>query len=59
MTSREALYELCDNCECHLMLSHKVCKYKRLSHDHCDEYKKVKKDLEVLEILRRSYNEQK
>ena len=53
MTSKEALEQMCDTCECHLLLSHRVCHYKRLSNDHCDEYKKVKEDLEVLDILRK------
>ena len=52
MTSKEALREICDTCECHLLLSHKRCPFRSISNDFCEEYEIIKKDLEVLETLR-------
>ena len=53
MTSREALNEICDNCECHLILSHKTCPYKRPYNDRCDEYKEIITTIEVEETLKK------
>ena len=53
MNNKEALKSMCNHCE---KLSIRAgfigCPYRNISNDYCEEFETIKKDLEVLEILK-------
>ena len=52
MTSKEALKSICIHCE-KVMGKYKVaCPFRSISNDYCEEFDIIKKDLEVLEIIK-------
>ena len=53
MTSKEALKSLCNHCEKLSIRNGFIgCPYRNISNDYCEEFETIKKDLEVLEILK-------
>ena len=63
MTSLEGLKEICINCRNNINQipskgdrPYKECPYRGISNDYCEEYETIKKDLELLEILKKHYN---
>ena len=58
MTSREALNTICLECQRDKGKIQVACPFRSISNDYCDEYEQIKKDLEVLEILKKHlYND--
>ena len=54
MNSKEALKNMCNHCEKLSIRDGFIgCPYKHISNDYCVEFKAIKKDLEVLEILKK------
>lgn len=60
MIKLEDLKEICINCRNNINQipsegdrPYKECPYRGISNDYCEEYETIKKDLEVLEILKR------
>ena len=53
MTSKEALKSICLECEMEKGKNKTVCPFRSISNDYCEEYEKIEKDLEVLEILKK------
>ena len=60
MNSKEALKEICINCRNNINQipskgdrPYKECPYRGISNDYCEEYETIKKDLEILEIIKR------
>lgn len=60
MTSKEALKEICINCRNNINQipskgdrPYKECPYRGISNDYCEEYETIKKDLEILEIIKK------
>ena len=57
MTSKEALKSMCNHCEKLSIRDGFIgCPYRCISNDYCEEFETIKKDLEVLEILKKHYN---
>lgn len=57
MNSKEALKSLCNHCEKLSIRDGFIgCPYRCISNDYCEEFETIKKDLEVLEILKKHYN---
>ena len=61
MNSKEALKEICINCRNNINQipskgdrPYKECPYRGISNDYCEEYETIKKDLEILEIIKSS-----
>ena len=53
MTSKEALKSMCLHCEKLSIRDGFIgCPYRNISNDYCEEFETIKKDLEVLEILK-------
>ena len=53
MTSKEALKSMCNHCEKLSIRGGFIgCPYRNISNDYCEEFETIKKDLEVLEILK-------
>ena len=53
MTSKEALKSMCNHCEKLSIRDGFIgCPYRCISNDYCEEFETIKKDLEVLEILK-------
>ena len=53
MTSKEALKYLCNHCEKLSIRDGFIgCPFRNISNDYCEEFETIKKDLEVLEILK-------
>ena len=52
MTSKEALKNICLECEKEKGKNKTACPFRSISNDYCEEYEKIKKDLEVLAILK-------
>lgn len=52
MTSKEALKSICLECEKEKGKNKTACPFRSISNEYCEEYEKIKKDLEVLEILK-------
>ena len=53
MTSKEALKSMCNHCEKLSIRNGFIgCPYRCISNDYCEEFETIKKDLEVLEILK-------
>ena len=60
MTSKEALKSLCNHCEKLSIRDGFIgCPYRCISNDYCEEFETIKKDLEVLEILKDNLFEEK
>lgn len=60
MTSKEVLKEMCDYCrKCINQIPsngdrpYKECPYRGISGDYCENYEIIKKDLEILEIIKK------
>lgn len=53
MTSKEALKSICLECEKEKGKNKTACPFRSISNDYCEEYEKIKKDLEVLEVLKK------
>ena len=53
MTSKEALKNICLECEKEKGKNKTACPFRSISNDYCEEYEKIKNDLEVLEILKK------
>ena len=53
MTSKEALKNICLECEKEKGKNKTACPFRSISNDYCEEYEKIKKDLEILEILKK------
>lgn len=53
MTSKEALKNFCNICEKNTLKDKKLCPWRSISNDYCDEYENIKKDLERLEELKK------
>ena len=59
MTSKEALKNICLECEKEKGKNKIACPFRSISNDYCEEYEKIKKDLEILNIIKSSiYNEE-
>ena len=55
MTSKEALKSMCNHCEKLSIRDGFIgCPYRNISSDYCEEFETIKKDLEVLDIIKRS-----
>ena len=55
MTIKEALKSMCNHCEKLSIRDGFIgCPYRCISNDYCEEFETIKKDLEVLEILKNS-----
>ena len=53
MTSKEALKSMCNHCEKLSIRDDFIgCPFRNISNDYCEEFETIKKDLEVLEILK-------
>ena len=53
MTSLEALRNICYECERHMSISKIRCPFRSISNEFCEEYDLIKKDLEILEIIKK------
>ena len=55
MTSKEALKSMCNHCEKLSIRDGFIgCPFRNISNDYCEEFETIKKDLEVLDIIKRS-----
>ena len=55
MTSKEALKSMCNHCEKISIRDGFIgCPYRNISNDYCEEFETIRKDLEVLDIIKRS-----
>ena len=53
MNSKEALKSMCNHCEKLSIRDGFIgCPFRNISNDYCEEFETIKKDLEVLEILK-------
>ena len=52
MTSKKALKSICLECEKEKGVNKVACPFRSISNDYCEEFETIKKDLEVLEILK-------
>ena len=53
MTSKEALKSMCNHCEKLSIRDGFIgCPFRNISNDYCEEFETIKKDLEILEILK-------
>ena len=57
MTSKEDLKSICLECEMEKGKNKTACPFRSISNDHCEEYEKIEKDLEALEVLKRSISD--
>lgn len=53
MNSLEALKNICSKCEEEKWKNKIRCPFRSISSDYCEEFETIKKDLEVLEILKK------
>ena len=54
MTSKEALKSMCEHCEkLSICAGYIGCPFRNISNDYCEEFETIKKDLELLEILKK------
>ena len=53
MNSKEALKNICSKCEEEKWENKIRCPFRSISSDYCEEFETIKKDLEVLEILKK------
>lgn len=54
MTSLEALNRICNDCEKEMAINKIRCPFRSISNEYCKEYELIKKDLEILEILKKN-----
>ena len=54
MTSKKALKSICLECEKEKGVNKVACPFRSISNDYCEEFEIIKKDLEVLEIIKKS-----
>ena len=55
MNSKEALKSMCNHCEKLSIRDGFIgCPYRCISNDYCEEFETIEKDLEVLDIIKRS-----
>ena len=55
MTSKEALKSMCNHCEKLSIRDGFIgCPFRNISNDYCEEFEIIEKDLEVLEIIKKS-----
>lgn len=52
MTGKEALKQMCENCESGFTAKGQRCPFRSISNDYCDEYEAVKKELDQLDYYR-------
>ena len=58
MTSKEALKSMCNHCEKLSIRDGFIgCPYRCISNDYCEEFEVIKKELEVLDIIKESIKE--
>ena len=53
MNSLEALKNICFNCERHMGENKTRCPFRSISNEFCEEYNLIKKNLEILEIIKK------
>lgn len=53
MTSKEALKSVCLECEKERGKNKTACPFRSISNEYCEEYEKIKEDLEALAILKK------
>ena len=54
MTSKEALKSMCNHCEKLSIRDGFIgCPFRNISNDYCEEFEIIKKDLEVLDIIKK------
>ena len=54
MTSKEALKSMCNHCEKLSIRDGFIgCPFRNISNDYCEEFETIKKDLEILEIIKK------
>ena len=53
MTIKEMLKSICLECERYKGKIQVACPFRSISNEYCDEYETIKKDLEVLNILKK------
>ena len=53
MNSVEALRNICYECERDMSISKIRCPFRSISNEFCEEYELIKKDLEILEIIKK------
>ena len=53
MTSKEALRNICYECEKNMSISKIRCPFRSISNEFCEEYELIKEDLEILEIIKK------
>ena len=51
MTSKEALRNMCENCEKEKGARKQRCPFRSISNDYCDEYETIEKDLKYKDLL--------
>ena len=56
MNSSRALRSICYECEKNMAINKTRCPFRSISNEFCEEYNLIKKDLEILEILKKHYN---
>ena len=54
MTSKKALKSICLECEKEKGVNKVACPFRSISNDYCEEFETIKKDLEILDIIKRS-----
>lgn len=52
MNSLMALRGICYECEKNMAINKTRCPFRSISNEHCEEYELIKKNLEILEILK-------
>ena len=52
MKSLMALKCICYECEKNMAINKTRCPFRSISNEHCEDYELIKKDLEILEILK-------
>ena len=54
MTSKKALKSICLECEKEKGVNKVACPFRSISNDYCEEFEIIEKDLEILDIIKRS-----
>ena len=54
MNSLMALRSICYECEKNMAINKTRCPFRSISNEFCEEYDLIKKDLEILEILKKN-----
>ena len=53
MSSLDALRSICYECEKNMAINKTRCPFRSISNEFCKEYELIKKDLEILEIIKK------